>query len=181
MSIVSFSVFCLLATDASEPSGDVFVIHCSPYVTVASLVDEVLDKCPDIRASTPARFLIPWIPHLSFPSLPDTLSDHVKNLHLNANDKRTATRLDPGARLREYLPGPLPLKRVHVVIQLPAPPSRTVVEPKRPREEDEEDEYVGLITRLTDPLHVRGASQPSAVAWASASSTPKYQCTKRRI
>jgi hypothetical protein len=178
MSISRYSVFCLLVTDASKPSGDALVIHCSPDVSVAYLLDEVLNKCPDIRDTTPARFLIPWIPHMPFPSLPDTLSDHVKNLSLNANDKRTATRLDPGASLREYLPGPLPSRHVHVVIQLPAQPPRTVVGRKRPRGEDEEDKYVDLTTRLTYPLHVRDTSQPSVVAWASAFSMPKYQSTK---
>jgi len=150
MSVIRFSIFCLLVTDTSEPSGDAFTIPCSPDITVAHLLDEVLNKCPDIRASTPVRSLIPWIPRPFFPSLPDTLSDYVKNLHLNETDKRTATRLDPGSSLRDYFPGYLPPKQVHVVIQLPALPSRHVVGRKLPREEDDsEDEDIIIVTYPT--------------------------------
>ena len=51
-------------------SGGAFVVRCAPDVSVASLMDEVLDKCPDIQSSTPARFLIPWTPHEYFPFRP---------------------------------------------------------------------------------------------------------------
>lgn len=151
MSIIRFSVFCLLVTDTSEPSGDAFRISCSPDVTVAYLMDEVLNKCPDIQASIPARFLIPWIPHPFFPSLPDTLSDYVKNLDLNETDKRAATRLDPGSTLREYFPGYLPLKQVHVVIQLPGPSTRLGLGLKQPREEDEDEDVVIIDKDDVDP------------------------------
>ena len=97
-----------------------------------------------------------------------SLSDHVKNLRLNANDKCTATSLDPGARLREYLPGPLPSERVHLVVQLPAQPPRTVVGQKRAERGRREDKCIDVMTRLTVPLHVRDISQPSAVARESA-------------
>jgi hypothetical protein len=103
----------------------------------------------------------PWLPKTFDPAF----RYKVKNLHLDSEDERAATRLKLGVSLQECFPEPLPDHRIHIVVQLPPPPSSDEVELNRQRQE-EADKNLPFVKYIRESSYALLA--PSEVAQPSA-------------
>jgi len=119
----NLEILCVLVTDTSEVLGRVV---CMPmardsYVSIflTDFANAMSHLIPNhIRPSQ----LIPWRPHVYFPTDPNNLPGHVQQLHLDTQANRGATQLDDGSLLEDHFSDPLPRKHVHMVVQLPHVP-----------------------------------------------------------
>ena len=177
------AIKCLVVTNDCKTIGGVVIVDLPPDRRVGVLLEEVKKKKGPVHIpdNIPADALIPWKPHVPFPSHPPHgFANHVDGLNLNSSEDDTgaALSLDPGAELQEYFTEPPPYKVVQVVIQLPSERSLAngELDPLQVVEA-EYDTYDGLINYMSTSRYVLDA--PSTVSKPNV--FREYQKTEDRI
>jgi hypothetical protein len=173
---------CLLVTNDCKTIGGVVIVDLPPDRYVGELLEEVINKKGPVHIpdSIAADALIPWKPHVPFPSLPPHgFANHADELNLNSSEDDTcgAASLDPCAELQEYFTEPPPNKVIHIVIQLPPEQSLADSGLDPLQVEAEYDSYDDLIDYMSTSRYVLDA--PSTVSKPDV--FQEYQDTDNRI